>query len=117
MDLWEALVNLLFSGLFAYAAVHAFVKCRSIFGTVIWLSFGVAFTALVLLALKGLIVAEWVGISRNAFLGILLILGSISALYSPPSASFPNWTRWATLVFGIGAIFWAVAGGLRYYWR
>ena len=117
MDLWDALVNLLIGGVCVIPAVQVFVKYRSILGTVVWLSFGVAITIPVLLALKGLIAAEWVDVCRNAVLGIGMTLAGISALYSPPSASFPNWTRWATLVFGIGAIFWAILGGLSYYWR
>ena len=49
MDPWDALVNLLIGGSFAIYAVYVFVKYRIILGAILWLSFGVAVTASVLL--------------------------------------------------------------------
>jgi hypothetical protein len=60
---FDGLVNLLFGGTFAVAAVLVFVKYGSIFGMVMLLSFGVAFTALGWLALRELIAPEGVRVS------------------------------------------------------
>ncbi|HTY22342.1 MAG TPA: hypothetical protein VMC85_04380 [Desulfomonilaceae bacterium] len=117
MDLWDALVDMVIGGGFAIVGLSVFAKHRSILGTVLWLSFCIAFMASVLLALNGLVAAQWVDVYKYAVIGIGLILQSISALYLPPSPTFPNWINWAGLVLGAVAIFWAMVGGLRYYWR
>ncbi|MBI5570344.1 MAG: hypothetical protein HY914_10405 [Desulfomonile tiedjei] len=109
-----ALMNLVFGGVLVIGAVYAFIKHRSFQGMVLWLSFGVAFTTLGLLALVGLMDPEWVDVSSGAVFGMCLIWFSISTLCSPPSPSFPNWTQWAMLVFGVGSLLAAISAGLRF---
>ncbi len=114
---FEALINMFFGGALAIAAVLVFIKHRSIPAMAILLLFSAVFTALGLLGLGGLIAREWVRVSCNAALGVFLIIVSMSTLSAPPSLRFPNWTKWASLAFGVGLLLSAVVVGLGYSWR
>lgn len=114
---FDALVILLFGVTAAIVAVEVYVKHKTILEMVLWLSFGAAFTAVGLLVLTGVIPAEMAGVSSSAVVGIALTWMSIVALYSPPSPSFPVWTKWAMLVFGVVSILTAVVQALNHYWR
>jgi len=81
------------------------------------LSFGAAFTALGLLALTQSLARQWISVAENALLGVGWTLIGISTLNSPPSPGFPDWTKWAMMVVGVGQMLWAVFQGLTYYWR
>jgi hypothetical protein len=88
------------------------VKDKNIRATILGLSVGVALAAeaaLVWLYLVGqLTTMEWFTVLGHVLCGFVLIGPSVSALYSPPSASYPRWTQWAMLVFGVGWVISAV---------
>jgi uncharacterized membrane protein YgdD (TMEM256/DUF423 family) len=72
-----------------------------------------AFAAQGLTALKGLTDPEWLGVSGKTFLGFFMVVTSIVDLLSPSSQSHPAWTKWATLVIGLGLVFYAGASAWR----
>ncbi len=118
MDLlkhFTTLGNLLMGGVLVMGAVEGFVRRRSVRDLVLWLSFGVLLMALGLLNLIGFMDPEWARVTSNAAIGAWLIAASLSALFSPPSPSFPNWTKWTILVFGVGSLLAAIHTGLTYY--
>ena len=112
-----AFLNLLFAGFFAVGTLYEVAKRRSVGGVVFGLSFGAAFAALALLDLTGLIARGAAGVSQKAAVGLGLIWTSIWALYSPPSPTYPNWTKWAWLIIGIGWTLSAIYVGLIYYFE
>ncbi len=116
----NASVNLLVGGALSLVALLNVLRPRSILRMVlwlIWLSFGAALIAVGLLNLRGLIASEWVNVSQFIVLGIGLTWTSIAALKFPPSPSAPRWTQWATLVMGVGWVFFAMVHVLNYFWH
>ena len=109
MGYFESLLFLCCGAALLIDSVAVFAKNKSIPGLLVRLLVGVA---CVFLALYSLIVSTdgaWVYVSKNALLGFGLIVYAISGLYSPPSPKFPNWTKWATLIFGVGFVFLSIA--------
>jgi hypothetical protein len=109
---------LILGGIGIIWGVYSLVKEKSILGLIIFcLLLGVVSATLGSLDSKGLLDTEWTFVGLNAMTGIILILGNIASLYSPPSPKAPGWTQWAGL--GIGAFFvWsAIERGWHHYWH
>jgi hypothetical protein len=100
--------------LFHLCRRYVLVKDKNVQATILGLSVGVALAAeaaLILLYLVGhLTTMEWFTVLSHVVCGFVLIGSSVSALYSPPSASYPRWTQWAMLVIGTGFLISAVVG-------
>ncbi len=120
MDLVVKSVNalgdlLLCFATFSFASAESAVKHRSIPGIVLSLSLGAASAALLVLDLLGRMPLEWAAVCRSAVFGIAMICVSVWGLYSPPSPSFPTWTKWAILVLGVGSVVVALPLSLHHY--
>jgi hypothetical protein len=113
----DAILILLLGGICIIGAVYILVKTETISGMVYCLLLGAAFAIMGFLDLRGLLDSEWTFVGLNAMGGIILILGCIASLYSPPSLKAPRWTEWAMLVFGAFLVFLATERSWRLYWR
>ena len=109
MDFFGILFNLLLGGAAIIMAVVGLIKrWEGTFWSLVLGVFGALLLTLGLLNLTGMISAKWLYITRNAFIGVCLILSGVAGLYSPPSPKYPRWTQWAMVVIGAGSIFFAL---------
>jgi hypothetical protein len=104
MDTLDISMKMILGGVFAIQFVIGAVKSKGMGRIWMLVLFATAavFEAQGLTVLKGWTAAEWFGISGRWLLGIYMALSSVVALNSPPSPSYPAWTKWAMLVMGVG---------------
>jgi hypothetical protein len=96
----HVLVDLLFGVCFILAAAQSYWERRSTLTIIVWLLVGAAYVALGLSNYMELMAPKWIGISREALVGIVFIWIGISSLYGGSLPHFSIWTKWASLIVG-----------------
>jgi hypothetical protein len=97
----KGVIIFLYGMVLAGAARQVYAEHKSIFATVLRLTFGIAIAALGLLDLCGLFTLTLVSFGTTVGIGSIII--GVSALAVPPAPKSPRWTQWAQVA--IGAIF------------
>jgi hypothetical protein len=108
----DVLVDLLFGVCFILAAAQSFWERRSTLNIIVSLLVGAAYVALSLSNYMELIAPKWMGVSREALVGIVGMWIGISAICGSSLSRFPIWTRWAMLVIGASLLLVAVKTAL-----
>ncbi|AFM22820.1 hypothetical protein [Desulfomonile tiedjei] len=96
----DVLVDLLFGVCCILAAAQFQWERRNTLTIIVWLLFGAAYVVLGLSNYMELMAPKWIGISREALVGIVGMWIGISALYGGSLPHFSRWTKWASLIVG-----------------